>query len=295
MQKIPLLFLPETFLLKRFRFLLGFTHFVSRLVPGLSYDLKEMDSSLKAEEYSLVALLHSLIYGLFFTSLVLVLLISQQRAVLEILEYSGLVFFVFVFLFLFVLLRYPHITGGKKAEQVDKELVFALKDISLQVSSGVSLYNAFVHVSHQDYGVVSSEFRILVQDVQRGISLDKALEAMAKRTRSDYLHRVVWQLINTLKAGASVKGALTTIIDDLSRVQRSQIKDYAQELNLWSLLYMLFAVAIPTIGATMLVVLSGFAGFKITQVSFVSFLVVVFFVQFVLIGFIKSRRPFIQF
>lgn len=295
MQKIPFLFLPVKALLRRFRFLLGLSTVVSHFVPGLSYDLEEMDSSLKAGEYTLIALVHSFLYTFLFTGLLFALLLTGQRTGLQILEYTVVVFFVFFLLFLFVLLRYPHITGGKKAEEVDKELIFALKDISLEVSSGVSLYNAFVHVSRQEYGVVSSEFKILVQDVNRGMTLEKALEAMSKRVRSEYLHRVVWQLITTLKAGASVKGALTTIIDDLSRVQRSQIKNYAQELNLWSLLYMLFAVAIPTIGATMLVVLSGFAGFKITPVSFVSFLVIVFFVQFILIGFIRSRRPFVQF
>ncbi len=295
MQKVPFLFLPEKKTVHLFRFLLGLSSFFSRFLPGLKYDLEEMDSSLKVEEYTLLVFLHTLLYSVLFTALFGSLLFSQQREMLVLVQYSALIFLVFFVLFLFVFFRYPHIIGGKKAEEVDKSLIFALKDISLQVSSGVSLYNAFVHVSQEEYGLVSKEFTLLVQDMHRGLPLEKALEQMSKRTRSEYLRRVVWQLINTIKAGASVRGALNTIIEDLSRVQKAKIKDYAQELNLWSLLYMMFAVAIPTLGATMLVILSGFAGFEITPVSFVSFLVITLFIQIVLIGFIKSRRPFVQF
>lgn len=295
MQKIPLMFLPEKAVFKHFRILFGFSRIVAHLVPGLKYDLEEMDSPLKVEEYSLLAFLHALFYSLVFTGLLSFLLASQGREGVVVVQLSFAISLGLFALFLFVLLRYPHISGGKKAEEVDKSLIFALKDISLQVSSGVSLYHAFVHVSRENYGLVSKEFTLLVQDVHRGLSLEKALEKVAHRTRSEYLRRVVWQLINTLKAGASVKGALSTIIEDLSRVQKIKIKDYAQELNLWSLLYMMFAVAIPTLGATMLVILSGFSGFTVTPVSFVSFLLITLFVQLVLIGFIRSRRPFVQF
>lgn len=295
MHKVPFLFLPEKKTIHTFRFILGVSSFCSRWIPHLKGDLEEMDSSLKAEEYLLFVSFHSFLYSVLFTLLFGVLLFSQQRETLVIIQYSILLFLLFFVLFQFVFLRYPHIIGGKKAEEVEKSLIFALKDISLQVSSGVSLYTAFVHVSQEEYGLVSKEFTLLVQDMHRGIPLEKALEQMSKRTRSEYLRRVVWQLINTIKAGASVKGALNTIIDDLSRVQKAKIKDYAQELNLWSLLYMMFAVAIPTLGATMLVILSGFAGFEITPVSFVSFLVITLFIQIALIGFIQSRRPFVQF
>ncbi len=295
MQKIPLLFISEKLVLKYFKWLVSISSFFHLLVPNLKNDLEEMDSVLRVEEYTIIAFIHSLIYGFMFGSLFGLLLWTQHKTVLSILIISIVLFLVFFFMFLFILLCYPHIISGKKAEELDKSLIFALKDISLQVSSGVSLYNAFVHISLEDYGLISQEFKHLVQDVQRGMSMEKALEKTGHRTRSEYLRRIIWQLINTMKAGASVKGALTTIISDLSRVQKSSIKDYAQELNLWSLLYMLFAVVIPTIGATMLVILSGFGGFQITPVSFISFLIITLIVQLLLIGFIRSRRPLVQF
>ena len=88
---------------------------------------------------------------------------------------------------------------------------------------------------------------------------------------------------------------LQAIISDLDTEQKSKIMSYSRELNLWSLVYMLFAVAIPTIGSTMLVILSTFAGFGISQQIFITFLVICFFIQFFLMNFVKVRRPIVQF
>ncbi len=274
----------------------GIGKFLSKLHSGLNFDLKESDLDFKVEHYAAAAFFNSFIYFLIF--FVLIFLLSFKIAGRELVQ--SLVFGLAIglglsLLFFIVLLRYPKILAGKKAEEVDKTLLYALKDLLLQVSSGVSLYNAFVNIANAKYGLVSKEFKLAAQEINTGIAMDKALENMAVRTRSAYLRRSLWQLVNTLKAGASLKGALRTIIDDLTRDQRSKIKDYARELNLWALIYMLFAVAIPTLGVTMLVVLSGFAGFGVNAGTFFFLVIVAIFVQVVIIGFIKTRRPVVQF
>jgi flagellar protein FlaJ len=197
-------------------------------------------------------------------------------------------------LFLIVLARYPRVLAGKKAEQLDKNLIFALKDLSLQVSSGVSLYNALVNVSNSGYGLVSREFGKAAKSVYAGVPMNTALENMAIESKSEYLRKTIWQLVNTLKAGASLKGALQSIIRDLTSDQRAKISSYAKELGLWSLVYMLFAVAIPTIGATMMIVLSSFAGIGITKGIFILFLAITLVVQYILIGLIRTRRPMVH-
>ena len=274
----------------------GIGKFLSKLHSGLSFDLKESDLDFKVEHYAGAAFFNSFIYFLIF--FILIFLLSFRIAGRELIQ--SLVFGLAIglglaLLFFIVLLRYPKILAGKKAEEVDKTLLYALKDLLLQVSSGVSLYNSFVNIANAKYGLVSKEFKIAAQEINTGIPMGKALENMAIRTKSAYLRRSLWQLVNTLKAGASLKGSLKTIIDDLTRDQRSKIKDYARELNLWALIYMLFAVAIPTLGVTMLVVLSGFAGFGVNAGTFFFLVIVAIFVQIVIIGFIKTRRPVVQF
>ena len=275
---------------------LGLGVILGKISPGIEFDLKESDMDLTVAEYSISAFFNSFIYFIVF--FVLMFLLSYMVAERELFYSLGLGFLVGLVLFVLffiILMRYPKVLSGKKAEEVDKSLLFALKDLLLQVSSGVSLYNAFVNISKSKYGLVSNEFKLAAQEVNTGGNMARALENMAKRTKSEYLRRSLWQLINTMKVGASLEGALKTIIEDLTRDQRSKIKDYAKELNLWTLLYMLFAVAIPTLGVTMLVILSGFAGFAIGKGAFIFLVVIAVAVQIAIIGFIKTRRPVVQF
>lgn len=105
----------------------------------------------------------------------------------------------------------------------------------------------------------------------------------------------MWQIANALNAGTSFRVALKNIISDLILDQRAKIKGYTNELNLWSLVYMMFAVALPTIGVTVVIVLSTFSGFGITKQTFIVFLILTMIVQFVIIGLVKSRRPVVNF
>ena len=293
--KPPLMIIPLGLSRKITRPFRGIAYKIERFFSTISYDLEQTDIDFTSEEYIAISLLNAFFFFLIFFGLLFVLSFRvQAKPVNEALLSSFGYGILISFLMLFSLLRYPKILAGKKAEQIDKHLVFALKDLLLQISSGVSLYNGLVNVSKTGYGIVSVEFEKVAKAVSTGTPIDHALEKMAFSNKSEFLKRTIWQLINTLRAGASLKGAMRTIINELTIDQRSKIRDYAHELNLWSLVYMLFAVAIPTIGATMMVILSSFAGAGISQPMFVAFIVMCFLVQVVLIGFVKTRRPVVN-
>jgi len=292
---VPLMLLKYSWLKILLRPFLGLGKIIGKIFPGLEFDLVEADLNLNVAEYTTAAFFNSIVYFVVFFLLIfgLSFRIAARDLVYSLFLSLGVAVGLFI-LFFIILMRYPKVLSGKRAENVDKTLLFALKDLLLQVSSGVSIYNSFVNISQAKYGLVSDEFRLAAQEINTGIDMEKALENMTKRTKSTYLRRSLWQLVNTLKVGASLEGALKTIIEDLTRDQKSKIKDYAKELNLWTLLYMLFAVAIPTLGVTMLVVLSGFAGFGVSGGTFTFLVIVVIIIQIAIIGFIKTRRPVVQ-
>lgn len=294
-QRIPLMIIPIGIAKKLSRIFFGMGGRLSRLVPGIKYDLQETDLGIAEEEYMAYSILNSFfIFIIFFGLLFLLSYRVKENSLQYSLVLSLALSFCFAIVFLVLLVRYPKITAGKKAEQIDKNLIFALKDLYLQINSGISLYNAMVNIAKEDYGQISIEFGKVAKSVNTGTPVVAALEKMVLKSKSEYLRRTIWQIINTLKAGASLSGALRTIIDDLTIDQKSKIRDYAHELNLWSLIYMLFAVAVPTIGATMLVILTSFAGFGITKGMFVIFIILCFIVQVILIGFVKTRRPLVH-
>ena len=295
-QKPPLMILPLSISKKLAKPLHGLGHRVAKKFPEMKRDILASDLDMSVHSYLAnsfvnVSFFFWLFFGLLFVLSYQIQMLPLWEAIRTTLMYSiGI-----ALLISFALIRYPKIMAGKKAEQVDKNLIYALKDLLLQISSDVSLYNGLVNVSKAGYGLVSEEFEKVAQNVNTGLPMADALERMAMDTDSEYMKRTTWQLINTLNAGASLKNALRSIVKDLTIEQRTKIKGYANELNLWSLIYMLFAVAVPTIGAVMLVILSSFGGMGVSKGMFIVFIVICFFIQYVLIGFVKARRPIVQF
>jgi flagellar protein FlaJ len=268
---------------------------LERALPDLPVDLKKTDLGTKPHDYLTVAMVNTIIFFLIFYGLFAALLIrvsetQMAQALTVSIAYAAGVALLVLLLFL----RYPKIIAGKKSESIDTYLIFALKEMLLQISSGISLYNAIVNLSKQNYGSVSKEFGLVARDVNAGMPLFKALEQLADRNASIILRRTVWQLNNAQRAGSSLQGAMRAIIDDATADKRTRIHDFSQELNLWGLLYMTFAVAVPSIGLTMMIILSTFGSSGIGKTFFIVFIAGCFVMQMALIGFIQTRRPVVS-
>jgi archaeal flagellar protein FlaJ len=290
--RIPLSIIPAKFALVLIRPIRSLSTKLKFVIPGIEYDLEQAELDVDSEIYIGVSIVNSLFFGIIFTFLLYILQISQDptSSFFSSLGYGLFLFSVFLILFF----RYPKILAGKRAEQIDKNLIFAIKDLRLQIRSGVILYNSLVNVAKAGYGEASIEFKKVAMKVNTGMPVDKALEEMATKSKSLFVRKMTWQLINTLKAGASLEDALRTLIEELTTDRRNRIKSYSAELNLWILGYMMFAVVIPTIGSTLLIVLASFGGFSVTPEFFISFVTLTVIVQIMLIGFIKTRRPVVH-
>ncbi len=269
---------------------------IALFFPGLKYDIEQADIEMSAQRYSSLAILNALAFGSLLAGILFIAFHFSKGEAIQAASIKAITTGLeFSFVILLVLLLYPRIIAGKKAEAIDNSLIFALKDLHLQSSAGVNLYHAIVNVSGAGYGEVSKEFALAVQRIETGMALEKSLEQMALETKSHHLKKTLWQLINSMRAGASIKETLSSLITELKSEQYAKIREYGQELNMMILMYLLFAIAIPSIGATMLIVLSGFGGGGITQATFISFGAISMTIQIVLITFIKSRRPAITF
>jgi flagellar protein FlaJ len=282
--------------LKLSRPLTGICQKLRKYFPGLAKELESAKLELSDYTYLSLVIINLLFYFILFVGLLFTLLyVVQAKPFLYSIRQSVLNTALIVVLVGYGLFTYPKVLAGKKAEEIDKNLVFALRDLLMQVSSGVPLYNGLVNISKAGYGQISQEIELVAKSINTGTPVDKALQIMAIHTKSPYLKRVTWQLINTIKAGSSLKNALRIVVADLTLEQKSKIRDYAHELNLWSLIYMLFAVAVPTIGIVMMVILSSFMGMGLGQSMFIAFIIICLVVQYVIISLIKSRRPVVEF
>ena len=100
-----------------------------------------------------------------------------------------------------------------------------------------------------------------------------------------------WQLINSLNSGAPIAGALKTVLETAINTQKRSIKNYAAELNLWILFYLLLAAALPTLGIIVLVIFSSIGGNSVGISHLMGLVGISIVTQIVLIGFVRSRIP----
>ncbi|MBI4399526.1 type II secretion system F family protein [Candidatus Micrarchaeota archaeon] len=252
-----------------------------------------LKSTYTSGEYLIAAFLNAFLLSSLLFSLVFVLSIGKSTMQTSI--QNALLPGVAALLLLFLLyLYYPRIQVKKIVEEIDKDLVFALKDLTIQIMSGVTLFEAMRNISNANYGKLSKEFEIVVKDINSGEPQEKALEKMALRTESEFLKRITWQIISVLKSGSSLRNALESITTSVKQHQANQIKTYIQEMNLWTLLYGIIGVAIPSLGITVIVILSSISGIKITEFTFFILLLLCFIAELVIIQYVKVKRPALQ-
>ncbi len=267
----------------------GLADTLARISPTLRLELMQGGFNLDEREYIGITIFTSLFaFALVFLSTAVLLLPMGFEKALSI----SFPVSTFIFLMTFFYLKhYPRLVVHKKIVDVEKNLLFALKHMYVHAKAGVPLFDTLVAVSSANYGSVSREIAVAVKKINSGSSIESVLEELSLKTPSLYFRRAVWQISNGIKAGSDVSSILKSIIDNISSEQKIAIRRYGSQLNPLTLVYMMVAVIIPSMGITFMMVLSSFSGASFSEFSFLGILVFLVIFQFMLLGLIKSRRP----
>lgn len=260
---------------------------ISKSIPSLKLELYQAEIRVLPREYCSVAVFSSMFYFLLLTPLIFFIGLIVGKVDIFLPFIIGIVFSVFVF---FYILKYPGLVSRKRMRTLEGDLLNALQHILIEIKSGVPLFNAMIGVS-EGYGEVSEEFEKVVKEVNAGTPEIDALESASRRNPSLYFRRAIWQITNAIKAGSDISTALEAIVDGLMKEQVIAIRRYGQELNPYTMIYMLVAVILPTLGITFLIILSSFAGINISKIIFPLIVIVLAIFQYFYMGIIKTKRP----
>jgi len=195
---------------------------------------------------------------------------------------------------LFYMMVMPKVKIKKRSAMIERNLSYAVKDLEIQTGAGIPVFDALVHVANGGYGECSEEFGEVIKKVESGESVIRAMDEVGMHTSSPFLRRIIWQIVNSMYTGSDVSIALKAISNDLTRDKETRIKAYGQEMNLWSLMYMLMVIVLPSQGITLLIILSTLIdifGSIDKNLVFGGIIVFMFFFQFMLVGIIKNKRP----
>lgn len=262
------------------------------LFPDLEWDLKKAGyADLDASTYLSMVIYSGLVIfiTLFLATVVIPYVLSQETTNLYIYILLSLVCTFVIVLYLFMI---PRVDINRRSRLIDNSLEYMLKDIQIQLKSGVPLFDTIVNVSRWQYGECSRLADGIIKEVEAGRSITDVLDNVGMLSPSDYLRKVLWQIVNAVRSGSDVVKALDYISHDIRQDKEAKIKMYSRELNLWSLIYMMGVIIAPSMGVTLLVVLSSFiGGAVINENTLWAVLLVVSLMQVFFITFLKEKRP----
>ncbi|KAF5075635.1 Type II secretion system (T2SS), protein F [anaerobic digester metagenome] len=172
----------------------------------------------------------------------------------------GLVFGVAIFMMALLIIFLPNIQKGKRSNEASRELPYALRQMSTELKAGIGLHDSMRSVAMSGYGALSEEFARTLEEIKYGETTEKALMDMSDRIQSEGLKRAVHQITRTLSSGGDLSKTLNVIAEDTSYEMRMKLKDYAQKLNSFTMIYMFVAILGPVICMIMLIAASTVMG-----------------------------------
>ena len=259
--------------------------------PSIKYDLRDVGLEISAEQFGALVFLSALSWALLFAFVSgLFLTMSDSPLPIKILV-PFLAFMVGLLFFIVLHLAYPRMIANDIAAAEDRELIFVMRDMLIQISSGIPLFTVIENVGNTGYDYIGPEFREVAARVRGGAPLLDELEAMAIRTRSEYLKKTTWQMVTAIRSGANLTATIKGVVKNLVDYQFSLSKSFNAELNFIILIYLMAAAVLPTIGTTVLVIFSVFGLLGVSPELFVGIIALSFIGQIAIIGYVKMKRP----
>jgi len=291
MASIPILLFPVS-LSRRFRWLtpVAKLFLTKRLRDDLS--VSRLPESNEAELYAIAFVISSFMWALFFAGVFFFLqFYIQGMAPIAALPVTLTVFVVAYIGFFYLHYIYPSILAQKSAEIMDRQLIHVLRDMWVQSTSGVPLYDILSNVSRADYGLVSDDLRTAVREISGGERDLVVLEQVSLTTKSEEFKRAIWHITSSMRTGVGLTLALENTLNVLTADQYRAVKEYSASLNFYLLIYLMFAAVVPAIVTTFVSLLSIFGIFAITFELLLGIVLLSVALQFILIGLMRVSRP----
>lgn len=270
------------------RFLLPLAQRIESFFPQMERELRNARMDDSPEEYLATCIRRA--FKLSFPSAVSLIAAGIITDITSTIRIGIISFPILTIMGFLTFAKYPNIKTKRRTRQLEKDLPYALRDVLIEIKSGVPLYNALKTVT-SGYGEASEEFSLVIKDVDGGKSMVEAIEESIVRNPSEQYRRAMWQLNNSLKSGTDISITLQSIVDSIIKDQKLKIKKYGEELNPYILVYLLIAVVGPSLGITGLIVISSFTGTSVDRTVYIGVLFMLVVMQIFFLNLVKSKRP----
>lgn len=141
----------------------------------------------------------------------------------------------------------PKMKEKQRKKEIMAEFPFALRQISTQLKAGIGLYDSMKSIAEGDYGELSGEFQITLNEIQYESDFVKSFENLSERCGLESMDKFCGQIIRTLNNGGNLADTLNVLANEYSHNVKVKYREYSEKLNAIMLLYMFIAVLLPVI------------------------------------------------
>jgi flagellar protein FlaJ len=251
--------------------------------PELPLKLRQANLNYKPEEF-VQRTFKSAMTMSFGSIFIIFLLLSKYVTPINLLKVILIAFPVLFFMMFFYFFQFPQVRN------IDKEIIFAGRFLIVELESGVPLFNAMKNIS-KNFKYVGAYFEEIVDKVSVGTPLEDAINEAVEQVPSESLTKIFWQISNSVSTGSDVVKPIQNVIETLIREQQISVSEYGRKLNPLAMFYMLIAVVVPSLGVTLLTIMSLFVGIKLDLAMLIVFVCLLGFMQFMFVAIINSSRP----
>ncbi len=262
---------------------------LAKASPNLKRDLRIAHIRASPEEFARKSAISALYLSAAITALLFFLF---PRLGISIVLLPLVFIFLLFFFFVFMLQSVKGVIR-KREREINMEVLFAGRYLLVKMESGTPFFNALIDASNS-YGVSAKYFREIVDDINTGVPIEQALENAREYNSSEKFKRILWQMLSAIRSGTDVTESLKGVLRAITAEQVIEIKAYGKKLNSLMLLYMIVAGVIPSLGITLLIVISGFIGFQLGTGHFIAIVVILAIVQLMFLAIIRSIRPMVN-
>lgn len=130
---------------------------------------------------------------------------------------------------------------------IDQELLYAIRAMSVLLSTGVGLEMAMKHVADNDYGEISILFKQALEESARGGYLEESLKRIQNQTRSQSFKKVITTMIIGSKGDINLVESLEKIAERETREREVAIEKFVENLGSKSEIFMTGGILMPII------------------------------------------------
>jgi len=203
---------------------------------------------------------------------------------------AGIALIIAIIIFV-LLIQFPIAKKKAYSKRVEADLPLFLLRLATEIKIGKSFPKA-INDSCKEEGFASKEFKIILNDMQKGASFQEALQEMNERIDSVNIRRACSNLSNLSIQGTKDVSGLKKLSQELLLKQRIESKEFSGKMVIYALVFIAVSAIVPAMFQSFILIGSYFMKLSFTAQQIFFICVILFpLIDLGILMMIDSKTP----